>query len=101
MDVDDILNHDEIISSVSIMKDYDFFNFKERSKNPNEDENQKTLIDGFEKVNLNTRHDIVTTKYKRKVKSNIIQFIKKNGFRLLCWLLYQKINGFRRVIYWS
>ncbi|EOB14592.1 hypothetical protein NBO_24g0037 [Nosema bombycis CQ1] len=76
-DVDEILKHDETTSSISIMKDCDFFNFRERSKNTSEDENQKTKIDGFEKVNLKTRHDIVTKKYK-------------------C-----KINGFRRVIYWS
>ncbi|EOB15235.1 hypothetical protein NBO_7g0056 [Nosema bombycis CQ1] len=59
------------------MKDCDFVNFKERSKNTSEDENQKMKIDVFKETNLKTRHDTVTTKYKCKVKSNIIQFIVK------------------------
>ena len=54
-----------------------FFNFKERSKNTSEDENQETNIGIFKETNLKTRHDIVTTKYKCEVKSNIMQFIKK------------------------
>jgi hypothetical protein len=76
-DVDDIFKHGEATGNMSIMKDGDIFNWRERQKNKSEDENQKTKIDGFKETNLKTRHDIVTTKYKCKVKSNIIQFLVK------------------------
>ncbi|EOB15253.1 hypothetical protein NBO_6g0006, partial [Nosema bombycis CQ1] len=68
-DVDDILKHDETTSSISIMKDCDFVNFKERSKNTSEDENQKMKIDVFKETNLKTRHD--TEKGKNLIKKHI------------------------------